>query len=459
MSSEKPTSQIETASPHTLVENANSTLTSSGQSFKNNRQLRPQTEIEPDLKVSQEGKETSKSQQSESINVGAERNIISETKPRSGKPSPEPVSRTSDQSQMSFIENSISRKDEEKRSVNVESSEEEPKSKTKPNSGQDHQVRSSAHSTERQNLTNTSSLNREINAAVAQNFETETQNSKKLNHFGEDSKLGTATATPRVMVMHAAENNKEGAKNHRADDNRTPSKPSTPANVSSANNSNGNNPGFDNQNLSQERWMNQNGLNGFGKVSQEGNEDPSIFSAPQVRDANAVTVSSQTAAKAEMPQRTGDRFEQFSENLVKEVAKLRPLRNGAIQLSVNTGSKELVINLVQKGEWVEARLMTDGDDSAQLIKNLSHMNDVLSRHQIRVLTTNDEKFDSSQSQNNLESSKEENNRGARQTKDEGHSDNQDFQEQSELSEKLRDSSESTLVEESSDAQEVLNQFA
>ena len=307
---------------------------------------------------------------------------------------------------------------------------------------------------------NTNSLRSEINASDTPTQRKEVQNSDNLAQFNNNSKTGIDAAIRREMVMHTAENTSEGAKSHQADETRPLSRGANPSESSHLSGGGNHGAGSETPTFSQDKWKDQNTLNGIGKMQSNGQEDGAIVSAPTTRDANAITISGQTAAvKAEAPQKTSEQIEQFGENLVKEVAKLRPLRNGAIQLSVNTGSKELVINLVQKGEWVEARLIAEGDEGSQIAKNLTHMNDVLSRHQIRVIASNDDKFESTQSQTDMEASKEGNRQGARQARGEGQNNNQDIQNGSDLSGSIINSAESVTSDENLESEQIFNQFA
>ena len=78
------------------------------------------------------------------------------------------------------------------------------------------------------------------------------------------------------------------------------------------------------------------------------------------------------------------RVEQLSEMLMKEVVRLRPLANGEMKMKVQLAEGELEMTLVQKGQWVEARLGRESQESLQLTSQIGQMNESLSRHLIRV---------------------------------------------------------------------------
>lgn len=78
------------------------------------------------------------------------------------------------------------------------------------------------------------------------------------------------------------------------------------------------------------------------------------------------------------------RVEQLSEILIKEVVRLRPLANGEMKMKIQLAEGELEMTLVQKGEWVEARLGRESQESLQLTSQIGQMNESLARHLIRV---------------------------------------------------------------------------
>lgn len=211
-------------------------------------------------------------------------------------------------------------------------------------------------------------------------------NTPKTPQIVVDSRVGTATASTSSIMNQTADNSAVKETAELGGENRVNQGFETSSNRHAIS--------LTSQEASNQQWSEQ-------RVRHDSRPDADILSdnkaAPATanisRDASAVTVSSATASKSEttQAQKMADTIQEFGERLIKEVAKIRPLTNGAMQLSVMAGSKELVLNLVQKGEWIEARLMSDGDEGGQLLKNLTHMNEVLSRHQIKVFGMNDDR--------------------------------------------------------------------
>lgn len=190
-----------------------------------------------------------------------------------------------------------------------------------------------------------------------------------------DLNLGTTTAPKSDMVFDKAENTsdtepkRDGAPSRSFAQSRVPiSQPNLLENVLTSSNS------------PQEVTENQ-------EVKTD------LATLPVSKEApSSVAPISQT--KVNPQESVQEKVERINESLLKEVARLRPLTTGALQLSVNTGgAKDLVLHLSQKGEWVEVQLMSDGDDSSLIMKNLGHMNDVLAKHQIKIHSQQESRFD------------------------------------------------------------------
>jgi hypothetical protein len=108
------------------------------------------------------------------------------------------------------------------------------------------------------------------------------------------------------------------------------------------------------------------------------------FSNESIHESGLDALSSSGDSSAAMDSLT--KAEKLGESLMREIVRLRPLVDGQVQLSFDIGGESIEMHLKQDGEWIEATLQVNSDESLNLMQHINGLNDSLQKHNVRVIS-------------------------------------------------------------------------